>query len=768
MNNTNISYNMNKTYIIFFIIVFVIFGILFSTEFLLYKICKIMIKYTFFAILLVIFLHYIFMRSIILSIAFPGSSKLIKLQTQYELGKKQAEIILEILEDLSKVIDSFTKSSDINDMSLLINIKKSIRNSMDYINYFVETFRKMKSQFNNLNQNQNQFYLSLLMLKDDIKESKILQYISNEIAKSKANNLISDDEIQIDQTNQIFNKILLNIKNIKEILNEYIGYGKKWYQLAYIRNMFKNILFGTIEQFKVELPNYFFFEEKSFLTSDNQRIEYIIIHPEEEKKINNNENNKKNALIICGPNGSAYQLFSKNIHLDYYLRRGLDIICWNYRGYGFSTGKPSYNNIRTDVIELYEEIKKLDKYKKIGVHGISIGGIPACYLSSQKKDIQLLISDRNFGQIEYIIRTLPIGYFLINFYKIFLFQKTRTIEDYLNTKCYKIVLNDPMDNIVKDCGSLKTLTSEEIINSYLFKHNLSSPANINNENIPLSSYSSSFKNDGKNKKNSLDLLLDKKEDKEIFIHCLLDICDEVNLNKTEINNMNYKDSSNEIIVDEVEKSRLKLLKKIRDIFSNFSSGGDSLSTLFDIQKTWRKIIFIINFFNNLIIWGNKNYDENEPSIHYFTTEHLNSFFSDINNRLELFLKQNDIIKCINMKIYKDVEKFKNFMKTFEKNFETFYIKRENPSNNTLNLITNISSIINNNNNSVSSSNKSINKSENTLSEINNHIKNYENSLIKLGRGNLITLSCGHNGGLNFEELETLMKHMNLSKIFEVN
>ena len=121
-----------------------------------------------------------------------------------------------------------------------------------------------------------------------------------------------------------------------------------------------------------------------------------------------------------------------------------------------------------------------------------------------------------------------------------------------------------------------------------------------------------------------------------------------------------------------------------------------------------------------------------------------------------------------MKIYKDVEKFKNFMKTFEKNFETFYIKRENPSNNTLNLITNISSIINNNNNSVYSSNKSINKSENTLSEINNHIKNYENSLIKLGRGNLITLSCGHNGGLNFEELETLMKHMNLSKIFEVN
>ena len=565
MNNT--TNRMSKTCIIFFIIVFVIFGVLFSIEFLLYKICKLMIKYTIFAILLVIFLHYLFMRSIILAVAFPGSSKLIKLQTQYALGKKQAEIILEILEDLYKSFDLFKKSNDIYNVTFLINMKKAIRNSMDYVNYFIDIFSKMKSQFNNLNQTQNQFYLSLIMLKDDIKESKILQFISSEIAKSKANSLITDEEIQIDQTHQIFDKILLNIKNIKEILIEYIGIKKKWYQFAYIRNMFNNILFGTIEQFHVELPNYFFFEEKSFLTSDNQRIEYIIIHPEEERTINNNETNKKNALIICGPNGSAYQLFSKNIHLDYYLRRGLDIICWNYRGYGFSTGKASYNNIRTDVIELYNEIKKIDKYKKIGVHGISIGGIPACYLSSEKNDIQLLISDRNFGQIEYIIRTLPIGYFLINFYKIFLFQKTRTIDDYLNTKCYKIVLNDPMDSIVKECGSLKTLTSEKIINTNLFKQNITSHNNSNNENIPLSNYSSNFKNDiSKHKKNSLDFLLDKKEDKEIFINCLLDICDEVNLNKNEINNTKDKDSSNEIIIDEVEKSRLKILKKIRDIF----------------------------------------------------------------------------------------------------------------------------------------------------------------------------------------------------------
>lgn len=120
-----------------------------------------------------------------------------------------------------------------------------------------------------------------------------------------------------------------------------------------------------------------------------------------------------------------------------------------------------------------------------------------------------------------------------------------------------------------------------------------------------------------------------------------------------------------------------------------------------------------------------------------------------------------------MKIYNDVDKFKNYMKTFEKNFQTIYIKRERNSSNTLNLITN-SSLINNSNNSGSTGNKSIHKSENTLTEINSNIRNYERSLINLGRGNLITLTCGHNGSLNYEELETLMKHMNLSEIFEVN
>lgn len=59
----------------------------------------------------------------------------------------------------------------------------------------------------------------------------------------------------------------------------------------------------------------------------------------------------------------------------------IDILLWNYRGYGFSTGKPSYQNIRSDVEIVQEFAKNQNRWNKIGVHGLSIGGVGACHLA---------------------------------------------------------------------------------------------------------------------------------------------------------------------------------------------------------------------------------------------------------------------------------------------------------------------------------------------------------------------------------------------------
>ena len=60
---------------------------------------------------------------------------------------------------------------------------------------------------------------------------------------------------------------------------------------------------------------------------------------------------KKNLIIYCNPNGMIYQLFTPDRFL-YLLEGGCDILFWNYRGYGGSTGYPTFKNAKTDVLEL--------------------------------------------------------------------------------------------------------------------------------------------------------------------------------------------------------------------------------------------------------------------------------------------------------------------------------------------------------------------------------------------------------------------------------
>jgi hypothetical protein len=179
-----------------------------------------------------------------------------------------------------------------------------------------------------------------------------------------------------------------------EILIDFIGENYPWYSCRYIRNFFYNRLFASIEQIHCELSNYYIFEEKTLITKDKCKLEYIII----KKNINTP---KKRLMIICGPNGVPYQIFSRNFRFENYLESNMDILCWNYRGYGFSKGTPSYSRLRSDVLELFDEVKKNNNYEKYAVHGISIGVIPCCHLASHRKEIELLICDRNFGRIDY-------------------------------------------------------------------------------------------------------------------------------------------------------------------------------------------------------------------------------------------------------------------------------------------------------------------------------------------------------------------------------
>jgi hypothetical protein len=94
------------------------------------------------------------------------------------------------------------------------------------------------------------------------------------------------------------------------------------------------------------------------------------------------ESNKKNLMIICGPNGVCFETYAKTMRIkDLLYHSNCDMLFWNYKGFGLNRGIPSYSNIQSDAEKIFEYVKKNNKWNKIGVYGLSMGGLPACHLA---------------------------------------------------------------------------------------------------------------------------------------------------------------------------------------------------------------------------------------------------------------------------------------------------------------------------------------------------------------------------------------------------
>jgi hypothetical protein len=60
----------------------------------------------------------------------------------------------------------------------------------------------------------------------------------------------------------------------------------------------------------------------------------------------------------------------------------MNVMLWNYRGYGRTKGNPNPQNIKSDSLSILNYMKKEMGIKgKFGVYGRSLGGIATTYLS---------------------------------------------------------------------------------------------------------------------------------------------------------------------------------------------------------------------------------------------------------------------------------------------------------------------------------------------------------------------------------------------------
>ncbi len=117
---------------------------------------------------------------------------------------------------------------------------------------------------------------------------------------------------------------------------------------------------------------------------------------------------EKPTVIMCNPNAQVYQqmVVAQNAYwLNFFLKREINVVCWNYRGYGESSiGMLDFLNpmkAKIDAERVLARAVQLTKVRgKIGVFGRSIGGITACHLAAKYNDlVELLVIDRSLDEL---------------------------------------------------------------------------------------------------------------------------------------------------------------------------------------------------------------------------------------------------------------------------------------------------------------------------------------------------------------------------------
>jgi pimeloyl-ACP methyl ester carboxylesterase len=142
--------------------------------------------------------------------------------------------------------------------------------------------------------------------------------------------------------------------------------------------------------------------------------------------------------------------------LNFFLKRDINVLCWNYRGYGdseqgFFENLDPYKSKRDVERVLAFAVNKLHLQGKLGVYGRSIGGITANHLASKYQDlIEMLIIDRSFKDLIDVAESKLHGWQTRSMFKTLTCTwKCFNAHNFVNaSNCYKIISCDPLDDTV--------------------------------------------------------------------------------------------------------------------------------------------------------------------------------------------------------------------------------------------------------------------------------------------------------------------------------
>ena len=688
------------------------------------------------------------------------------LNTKYKISNKEIKAIesfLKLFEDEYIVYDRLYKYVNDN------NNKNNNRYKMSkcQIKYY-NLLKAIKSIFNQNNTKNN-----LLKLKDnknDFPETlKMNAFTVNQNFENKKN----------------LTKLNMLLKIYKNIIEKYDMKNYTYLSPSYFYNSIFNDTFGSLSLYSFQFKNKFekYIMEENF--TPKGKVHYTLLMNKQKDNINNKKNNDV-LLLFCLPNGGCYELIPKS-KVEFYLNIGFSFLCWNYKGYGYTKGRSNFSNVKADVLDVYDSIVNNPKYnfKKICVMGHSIGGVAACYLA-KNRHVDLLISDRNFCDIIRLVNNLYCGKYLSKIVKCLFLGKTDNIQNFCSfsgNEIYienndlkalnRIIIYAPNDMLILNDSTLKSGVARYIIKNYIIYKN-----SVNNQII-------------KSKENLLDLVFNKN-DKLRFVNNFVKLIhlyyDKDKSNKNEkkdiildVNKKNDNSNSNEYInLKQSDQFEEETLTSFFDKFSGICC--DDLNYLSKNKLSLRReLIFVDNFFNNLLIWGLQgNKASKEESLIFYPEEGrkalqdsyqiLNKFIS--NNKAQINLSK--ISNLINL-CSEDIKNILDVMDSLDLEFKNNKSKNKEKKNDINNLIDNNGSLNEKLINSIeeidrieinNKSNIEVDTSISTDYNINNNSNFYAKLNNIKGNIKLLKTSSGHNGLLKPEEKEQYFKMLLSTGIIE--
>jgi pimeloyl-ACP methyl ester carboxylesterase len=71
---------------------------------------------------------------------------------------------------------------------------------------------------------------------------------------------------------------------------------------------------------------------------------------------------------------------------------GPNVVVYDYRGYGFSTGAPDLSSYRADALRIYDDLNAATANHRVVLYGFSMGTAIATYIASQRELTGLILA----------------------------------------------------------------------------------------------------------------------------------------------------------------------------------------------------------------------------------------------------------------------------------------------------------------------------------------------------------------------------------------